>query len=217
MKDKNNRLEEDDIEFLVDLLFDTNKTIAEIARELKIPVAEVNKKINQLGLSWLKDSRKKMSRGQTALTLILKKLLPGEEIINEYHIGDKMKLDIYCPSYALAIEYHGRQHFYYTSRFFDSKYEFIEAQKRDEKKVQWCKDNDITLIVFRYNDSLNESSVYSRILEAIRNNPLVDKKSTKKSVTSSSYYQKMKKRNSDYKKSLYKKIKGSKINDDRRS
>jgi len=217
MKEKNKRLEEDDVEFLIDLLMDTNKSISEISRELDVPVADVNKKINQLGLNWLKNSRKKMSRGQTALTGIMQKLLPNEVIVNEYHIGDKLKLDVYCPSYSLAAEYHGRQHFYYTGRFFNSKYEFLEAQKRDERKAEWCKENGITLIVFRYNDSLNELSVYNRMLEAIRNSPKLDKKPKAKSITSSQYYQNMKKKNSEYKKSLYRKIKGSKIDDDRRS
>lgn len=210
MKDNYKKLEDDDIEFLVDLLFDTNYSVSQIAKELDVPIAEVNKKINYLGLSWLKDSKKKMSRGQTALTMIMKKLLPGEEIVNEFHIGDKLKLDVYCPSYEIAAEYHGRQHFYYTSRFFDSKYEFEEAKKRDEIKAQWCKDNGIALIVFRYNDSLTEASVYNRMLEAIRNNASTKKVESKVSVTTSEYYQSMKKKNSEYKKNLYRKLKGSK-------
>ena len=136
-----------------------------------------------------------MSRGQTALTALMQKLLPGEEIINEYHMGDKMKLDVYCPSYAIAAEYHGRQHFYYTSRFFESKYEFEEAKKRDIKKVEWCKDNGIALIVFRYNDSLTEESVYNRMLDAIRMNPHLSKNKEKKYINSNSFYQEMKKKN----------------------
>lgn len=202
------RIEDDDINFLIDLLFDSNLSISEIAKELEISPNELNKKINSLGLNWLKTSRRKMSRGQTALTLLLKKLIPGEKIVNEYHIGDKLRLDIYCPSYKLAIEFHGRQHFFYTGRFFESKYEFEEAQKRDIKKAEWCKENGITLVVFRYNDSLNESDVCDRLLEAIRASDKFEVKSNKKSITASSYYQAMKKQNSDYKKSLYRKYKG---------
>jgi very-short-patch-repair endonuclease len=207
------RIEDDDIEFLVDLLFDTNLSIADIAKELEVDINEVNKKINSLGLNWLKTSRRKMSRGQTALTLILKKLIPGEEIVNEYHIGDKMKLDIYCPSYKIAIEFHGRQHFYYTSRFFASKYDFEEAQKRDIKKEEYCRQNGIALVVFRYNDSLTEKNVCDRILEAIRSSDYIPKSSKKNSVTSSSYYQDMKKKNAEYRKKLYRKMKDSKVDD----
>jgi very-short-patch-repair endonuclease len=202
------KIEDDDVEFLTDLLFDTNLSLSDIAKELNTDISEVNKKINLLGLNWLKTSRRKMSRGQTALTLLLKKLIPGEEIVNEYHIGDKLKLDIYCPSYKLAIEFHGRQHFYYTSRFFESKYEFEEAQKRDIKKADWCKENDIALVVFRYNDSLTEQNVCDRILDAIRNSPTPKTDKQGKSITSSDFYQSMKKKNSQYRKDLYRKMKG---------
>lgn len=217
MKDKKNKLEEDDVQFLIDLLLETSLSISAIARELDVSVNEVNKKINQLGLSWLKESRKKMSRGQTALTQIMQKILPGEEIVNEYHIDDRLRFDVYCPSYKLAAEYHGRQHFFYTSRFFESKYEFEEAQKRDQKKVQYCKDSGIALIVFRYNDSLTEDSVYNRMLEAIRSSDYVFDKKQKKSLTDNPFYNEAKKKNSEYRKSLYRKIKGSKIDDNRRN
>jgi len=217
MKDKKNKLEEDDVQFLIDLLLETNSSISAIARQLDVSVNEVNKKINQLGLSWLKESRKKMSRGQTALTQIMQKILPGEEILNEYHIDDRLRFDVYCPSYKLAAEYHGRQHFFYTSRFFESKYEFEEAQKRDEKKVEYCKDNGIALIVFRYNDSLTEDSVYNRMLEAIRSSDYISDKKQKKSLTDNPFYNEAKKKNSEYRKSLYRKIKGSKIDDNRRN
>ena len=217
MKKEYKKLEEDDIEFLTDLLFDTSLSVSEIAKQLNVSIAEVNKKINSLGLSWLKNSRKKMSRGQTALTLIMKKLLPGEEIINEYHIADKLKFDVFCAKYKIAAEYHGRQHFYYTSRFFESKYDFEQAKKRDEKKVQYCLDNGIALIVFRYNDLLTEQAVYDRMLTAIRETDHVSKPVHKTSIKSNPAYQEAKKKNSEYKKKLYRKIKGSKIDDRRRS
>lgn len=212
---KNRKIEDDDIEFLKDLLFDTNLSISEIAKELDINISSVNKKINSLGLSWLKTSRRKMSRGQAALTLLLKKIIPGEQILNEYHIGDKLKLDIYCPKYKLAVEYHGRQHFYYTSRFFESKYEFEEAKKRDIIKEKYCKDNGIVLVVFRYNDSLTEDSVYDRIIDAIRNSEYFSDEKKKFTVTSSEFYKKIKKQNSEYRKKMYRKFKDSRIDDTR--
>lgn len=215
---KNRKIEDDDIEFLKDLLFGTNMSVSEIAKEMDVDILTVNKKINALGLNWLKTSRRKMSRGQAALTLMLKKIIPGEEIVNEYHIGDKLKLDIFCPKYKLAIEYHGRQHFYYTSRFFDSKYEFEEAKKRDLVKEKYCKDNGIALVVFRYNDSLTEDSIYDRIIDVIRSSEyLTEDKTKKSSSTSSEFYKSMKKRNSEYRKKMYRKFKDSRIDDSRKN
>lgn len=205
--------DEDDQEFLRDLLLETSLSINLIAKELGWTVAQVNKKINSLGLNWLKTSRKKMSRGQTALTLALQKLLPGQKIVNEYHIGDKLKLDVYCENYALAAEYHGRQHFYYTSRFFESRYDFDEAVKRDVKKEKWCKENGIALIIFRYNDSLSEQSVFDRLMEGIRSSPFKEKQKPK-TIASNEVYRSIKKKNSEYKKKIYRSIK-EKRDDDR--
>lgn len=198
---------EDDL-FITDLLLDSDMTLPQIAKEVGISLNELNKKISQLGLSWIKQYKKKSSRGQSALTAVMKKLLPNEKIVNEFHIGDKLRLDVYCPSYKLAAEYHGRQHFYYTERFFDSKYDFEEAQKRDIKKAEMCKEMGIALIVFRYNDLLTEESVYLRMLEAIRSNPWKkEQEPNKRSVKDNPYYQLQKKKHSDRQKELYKSMK----------
>jgi hypothetical protein len=207
MPNRNWEEEIEDKEFLTDLLFDTSLTLSQIAKEMSISINDLNKKINQLGLNWLKEHHRKMSRGQAALTSIMKKLIPGESIVNEYHVGDRLKLDVYCPKYKLAAEYHGRQHFFYTQRFFDSKYEFEEAQKRDIKKVERCKELGITLIVFRYNDQLTEDSVYDRMLQAIRESEYVPKEVVKKSIKTNPAYLEAKKRNSVRRKQVYKTMK----------
>ena len=206
---RSNRYQEDDddIELLVDLLFDSNYSLSQIAKELNWPLDKLNKKINSLGLSWAKERRRKMSRGQSALTSIMQKLLPGEKIVNEYHIGDKLKLDVYCEKYKIAAEYHGRQHFFYTSRFYESKYEFEEAVARDIKKAKWCEDNGIALIVFRYNDSLTEQSVFDRMVDAIRSSGTIEKPQIKKKITDSEAYQISKKRNAEYRKKAYRALK----------
>jgi hypothetical protein len=196
--------DEDDVAYLTDLMFDTSMSLSEIARELGWTINKVNKEINRLGLSWLKGGKKKMSRGQTALTSIMKKLLPGQKIINEFHIGNKMKLDVYCPSYQVAAEYHGRQHFFYTQRFFDSKYEFEEAIERDRVKLDWCNENGVALVVFRYNDKLTEEAVFERIIQAIRNSPHIPKDKPKNRVVDTTAYKMVKKKNSEYRKKIYK-------------
>lgn len=185
--------DQDDDLFLIDLLLESSLSLPEIGKELGLSVKDLNKKINSLGLSWIKEQKKKSSRGQAALTAVMKKLLPGEKIVNEHHLGERLRLDVYCPSYKLAAEYHGRQHFYYTERFFDSKYEFEEAVKRDQRKMELCKEQGIALVVFRYNDLLTEESVYSRLLEAIRSNEWIQKeKFVKPKLTSNPYYIKQK-------------------------
>lgn len=197
----------DNTEFMVDLLFETSLSLNQIAEQVGWPLTKVNQKINQLGLSWLKDSRKKMSRGQTALTSIMKKLLPGEKIVNEFYLDDKLRLDVYCPKYKLAAEYHGRQHFYYTAKFYDSQYEFLEAQKRDLKKIELCKNEGIALVVFRYNDQLTEDSVFNRMLQAIRENPFVKEEKSKNNIYQTDFYKELKKKRSEERKKIYRAMK----------
>jgi hypothetical protein len=208
------KIDQDDDLFLVDLLLESDLSLPAIAKEVDLSIKDLNKKIAQLGLTWIKEQRKKSSRGQSALTAVMKKLLPNEKIINEHHLGDKLRLDVYCPSYKLAAEFHGRQHFYYTERFFDSKYEFEEAQKRDIKKVQMCKEQGIALIVFRYNDLLTEESVYSRMIEAIRSSEWKNAEPNvlKKPLSQNAFYQQQKKKNSEHKKQVYRAIKQRKKN-----
>ena len=209
--------EQDDTELVVDLLFESSLSIPDIAKEVGWTVSKVNQKINQLGLSWLKNSRKKMSRGQSSLTFMMQKLLPGEKIINEFYLEDKLRLDIYCPTYKLAAEYHGRQHFYYTARFYESKYDFHEAQKRDIKKAEMCKQQGIALVVFRYNDHLTEQSVFDRMLQAIKDSPFVKDQKTKNNIYESDFYKSMKKKKSEERKKIYRAIKDEKKNGNRSS
>jgi len=206
---------EDDL-FLIDLLFDSDFTLSEIAKEINLSYNSLNKKISSLGLNWIKEQKKKSSRGQSALTHVVKKLLPGHRVVNEYHIGDRLKLDVYCPTYKLAAEFHGRQHFYYTQRFYESKDDFNQAVERDRKKAEKCKELGIAFVVFRYNDLLTEEAVYDRIMQAIRNTEFkVEQGSKKKNIKDNKYYQQQKKKYNKRKKDMYQKFKNKKKYHDR--
>jgi hypothetical protein len=210
MKKNHLRTDEEDNLFLIDLLLDSNLTLSAIAKEIDLSYNDLNKRISSLGLGWIKEQKRKSSRGQSALTHVMKKLLPGQKILNEYHIGDRLKLDVYCPSYKIAAEFHGRQHFYYTQRFYESKYDFEQALKRDEKKMQKCQELGIVLVVFRYNDLLTEEAVYDRILQAIRNaKPDVKNSPEKNNIKNNQYYQQQKKKYNKRKRDMYKKMKNN--------
>jgi len=194
-------------------LFESNLSISQIAKELCLPYEELDKCIKKIGLSWVKDHRKKMSKGQTVLTSIFTKLIPGETIVNEFHIGERLKLDVYCPSYKLGAEYHGIQHFKYTERFHEFKEDFLESQKRDERKLELCKEQGIALVVFRYDDKLTEQAVCDRILSVLKTSSYTISSKNQKSITQNPFYQQAKKKNSEKKKKIYRKLKEKKKND----
>lgn len=199
--------EQDDL--LKDLLFNTNLPLTKIAEELGWTKYQLNKRMNYLGLNWVKRYYKKLSRGHAALLKIMQNLLPGEEVVTEHHIGERLMLDVYCPKYKIAAEYHGRQHFEYVEHFHNTKQDFIDGQARDERKAELCKEQGIALIVFRYNDTLTEEVVFDRMLTALRSRPEPKKEDTPEPprFKGNAYYEKMKRKNREYQKAQYQKLK----------
>ncbi len=198
---------------LRDLLLSSDLTLAEIAKELGVSQSALSKGIKEVGLDWAKRKSRKMSRGEYALTNILKRILPNENITNEFQVGERLRIDVYCPRYKVGIEYHGRQHFNHVPFFHETYEDFIRAQERDERKIELCKEQGITLIIFKYNDSLSEEIVYDRILDALREDTTcsasnkLNKKRTNRSVVGTPQYKEMKARKSEFGKEMRKKMK----------
>jgi predicted transcriptional regulator len=196
---------------LKELLFGTNLSVREIAKELGISEARVSQRIHLLKLDWIPRRNRKISRGQTALTLVIKKLIPGAEVVNEFHIGEQLRLDVYCPKFKIAAEYHGRQHYEFVGQFHKDYDDFVRSQKRDDRKAELCAEAGITLVVFRYSDDLTEDAVFDRLLSAMTATPAVDcdkiVKKPKYSVKDSPYYEERKMKRRAFERDLRKKIK----------
>lgn len=193
---------------LTDFVFDSNLSTREIAQEFDVSELIIKKRIRDLNLSWVRRKNGHLSRGQGALTTIMRKLLPNEKIVTEEPIGERLRLDVYCPAYKLAAEYHGRQHFQYVQFFHGDKEGFYDSQARDERKLEICKELGIILLVFRYTDVLTEDAVFQRMLDAIRDAPPIVK-AEKKSIKGDPYYESWKQRQREYRKQSYRKMKKS--------
>lgn len=63
--------------------------------------------------------------------------------------GNRYYIDFYLLDYNIAIEYNGRQH-YYPIKFYGGKDEFKKQVARDNLINEYCKNNKINLIVFKY-------------------------------------------------------------------
>lgn len=191
---------------LKDLLFDSNLSIAKIAEQLGVEVVVVNKAIKRLGLGWLRPLNRKVSRGQATLANMVQSLMPREVIVNEHQVGERLRLDLYIPTYKMGIEYHGRQHFFYSNLFYKSPEEFEAAQARDQRKLELCKEQGIALVVFRFSDKLTEKAVYDRILEALRTTPFKEEEKVSK-YKGNAYYESRKEANRAYQKKRYQELK----------
>lgn len=195
---------------LTDLVFDTNLSPKDMADQLGTSELFIKTRIKDLGLGWVRRNQGARSRGQAALTTMMRKLLPGEKITTEEAIGERLFLDIYCDKYKLAIEYHGRQHFQYVEHFHKDKEGFLDSQRRDERKEDLCKDLGIALVAFRYCDDLSEDVVFERLLDAIRTAPTAIEPKEKKTLKGEPSYESWKKRQSEYRRASYKRMRAGK-------
>lgn len=204
---------------LIELLFESNHPVSQIAGILEWSQAETSKRIRELGLTWVRRGSRKMSRGHASLTSMVKKLLPGVEVVNEYHIGERLMLDIYCPKYKLALEFHGRQHFEFNNFFYKSYDDFKLAQERDIRKEELCKRQGITLVTFCYNERLTEDDVFNRILHAIKSTPNLEEKActnkykaSQTSLKGNPIYEEAKRKRKEWERDARKKIKAERQN-----
>jgi hypothetical protein len=56
----------------------------------------------------------------------------------------------------MAFEVHGEQHYEYCPFFHKSKADFLKAKARDEDKIEWCRINDIQIIVLHFKENDDE-------------------------------------------------------------
>lgn len=97
------------------------------------------------------------SDAEKSLLKSVRRILPPEaQVIQNYRHPDllhtqnnslqqNMELDIFCPSYNLAFEYQGKEH-------YQSYYRGLlpEQRKRDQEKQNECRARNITLIQVPY-------------------------------------------------------------------
>lgn len=88
----------------------------------------------------------------------LREIYPALQILEEVHIpGENLYLDIYIPAMKTAVECQGSQHFEF-SKFFHRRNpkNFTNAKERDSRKFSWCILNNIRLIYFYENETLED-------------------------------------------------------------
>lgn len=110
---------------------------------------------------YIRNDRAKRSFYHLRAREIIKDVFHGYSILEEVKLPGSVNpakksvlyLDFLIPNARIGVEVHGQQHFKYTPFFHKSKAGFMKAKARDRDKIEWCKINDIELIVLRFDDS----------------------------------------------------------------
>lgn len=108
------------------------------------------------------------SKGEQKIQNLLNKM--DIKYISQFHT-DELKgennyylyFDFFIPKYNLVIEYQGEQHYHPTRGYFNEE-TFIELNKRDNIKRQFCLNNNIKLIEIPYTDYDKLSVEYLEVI-----------------------------------------------------
>ena len=91
---------------------------------------------------------------------MLHRLLPTMQILEEVkinvHKSQIMFLDFYIPLIKTCIEVHGEQHYKFVAHYHSNQLAFLQSQKRDREKQEWCELNKIKYISLPYDNTESE-------------------------------------------------------------
>jgi hypothetical protein len=105
------------------------------------------------------------SRGEEQLFNILRQIFPKEEILTQFSLAEKLRLDLYLPALNVAFEYNGVQHTRRIDFFHKDKADFYLGQERDNCKQIYCSQLGINLICIDCSEDLTEELVRQKYKE----------------------------------------------------
>ena len=107
-----------------------------------------------------KRKNEKKSSGHLKFRKVLPAIFPTISWVEECPIKvrqDKtLYFDFYIPVFSLAVEINGDQHLKYNHFLHRNKLNFLNSQKNDELKKQFCEINNIRLVNLYYSESEEE-------------------------------------------------------------
>ena len=106
-------------------------------------------------IDWDKPSRSKF---QTSVKEFLRPYWKNDIVFEEFRVvGSRLTLDFYNADKKIAVEVQGAQHTKYVKFFHKNRLKYSEQLKRDEKKLEFCKANNIKLAEIYPQDEINAS------------------------------------------------------------
>jgi len=185
-------LQKEDLKNLVDVGF----TVADIVLHTGWSISKVRYWLKKYGLQ---AAREKSSIGHKSWKVVLNREFPAYPIQEEYHIGERLRLDFYIPALYVGFEVDGQQHREKTDfwDFHPDVDQFLERQRLADEKEALCQEKNILLI--RINDNLAVKAalepetcewLISDIRKRIANHKLPDRGRTQHSPKKYSDYQK---------------------------
>ena len=137
---------------------DFGKALFKLLREAENEVRK-SRGIPSVGEAWV---------SETELLYRIRQLLPGIEVVAHGQpkwLG-RQHVDIWIPSMAIAVEYHGLQHFR-PVEFFGGDEALRRGQERDDRKRELCRKNGLRLVEIAYDQDVDDAALAALLLRPI--------------------------------------------------
>lgn len=122
---------------------------------------EVNKSFSKYKINW----DRKVSKPQKRVKDIIHPYWAAQDVYEELYIpNSKLRIDLANLSIGKIVEISPSQHQKYNEFLHGSRLKYLEAQKRDLQKIDWCEMNGFDYVEIDEND-LKQSDEF--ILEKI--------------------------------------------------
>ena len=95
----------------------------------------------------------KLSKGELFITNYL--LVNNIYFIAQKNLIGKLRFDFYLPKHNTCIEFNGRQH-YESVSIYGGQIGLKKQIKNDNIKVEYCRKNNIQLIIIKYDESIED-------------------------------------------------------------
>jgi hypothetical protein len=121
------------------------------------------------------ETRSNASALHKSILSLTQKIFPHFDVEQEYSIKVRnnfnrlttLYLDIFIPKLKVAIECHGRQHFE-CIKHFGGKDSLKTQQMNDRLKAKWCEDNEVALVIVKYDDKITLKQLEKKIVKALK-------------------------------------------------
>lgn len=108
-----------------------------------------------------------VSKRHKSLVITIKNYYPSLEVLEEFYLDQKLRLDIYLPHYRIGIEVDGIQHSQYVEFLHKSDKTNFEIQKMlDDKKTLMCQQQSIYLYRVKHNDKREDLDILMDIFSS---------------------------------------------------
>ena len=88
---------------------------------------------------------------------LLRQMYPTQPILEEVSVpGENLTCDFYLPTRRVVVEVHGEQHYKFNQHFHGDRRGFVQSKNRDQRKIDWCHLNNISVAVLPFSETDDE-------------------------------------------------------------